>query len=449
MSGSTATLQQPVQGVAATPAVAVGAATQAETPQLVTFTPEQLSSFQNEIAVKSATEAIRQFAAEQVPGFMKSAAQADGNISPYFYIKGRPNPYDNFDTAIAGKEDFRGLALARIVRIKSYASIMNRDAISVAKEFEGVIGGELGAFCTKALSAGVIGAGGDLMQTAYGEFLPLLRATAIVLASGAVEVPMEKGNMTMARQTGASQASYSGENRVVVASQLSTGAERLTARKLRALTIISNDLLRYAGAQADVIVRQDLLMSASLRMDLAGIRGDGVQDTPRGVRYWTALSNVFNSSGTTVAQITADLQKMMRLTKEANVPQTGFVWWISPAYEAFLKGKLNDLGMPVWKAEMMTGKLEGLPYYVSNQIPSNLTGSNYTEVTLVAMPMFQYANTLDMEIEAVRYAAYDDNGTVKSGLSQDQTAVTLVAEHDFFLKYATAAAVMTNVATHD
>lgn len=252
--------------------------------------------------------------------------------------------------------------------------------------------------------------------------------------------------MTLPRLTQGAQASYTGESRVMVPSNLKTASAQAVAHKLTALSIVSNDMFRYPTVDVDVLVRNDIAQSSSIAMDRAGIFGDGTDNSPRGVLAAVDAGNVFNSTGVTVAQITTDLNKAKRLLLEANIPEAGCVWWISPRTYAGLMSALTTTGAPVFSTEMNTGKLLGLPFFVTNQIPSNVTVSNYSYIFLVHGPSLWFLPSIEVpEVNSFRGGAIDNNGTPMFGISNDSTVITSISAHDYHMKYAKAAAVIQNV----
>jgi len=165
------------------------------------------------------------------------------------------------------------------------------------------------------------------------EIIELLRAKAVVRSLGAMSIPMNSGSLTMPKQTGSGTAYYIGENQDITPSQQTFGQIQMSAKKLAALTPISNDLIRDASPNADMLVREDLLAVMALREDLAFIRDDGTENKPKGMRYWADSNNVLprtqDSGANTLATVTADLAKAVSLIEEANVPMTRMDWIMS------------------------------------------------------------------------------------------------------------------------
>lgn len=387
--------------------------------------------------------------------FGGDVATSGGTLSaPYFYLKNSgSNPYSPYT------DDFKGLAFARACRIIAAASSQNRSIESVNEQFQKAVGGRFGETVTKfltnsnnmraAMNESNVADGGALLTTVYGEFIELLRGTAIVRQSGVQQLPLPGGSISMRRQTQAGTASYVGETIVGdKTSKQAYGMEQVTATKIIAATVLSNDLIRDAGPQVDMMTRQDLITVTSLRSDLAFIRDDGTQNKPKGILYWTDAGNKFNANATiNYTNVGLDLENARYLIRKANVPLIGLAWYISPRTETYLRGLRDANGNLLYKAEMDGGKINGYPFYVSSQIPDNLgSGNNESEVYLVATQQHIIFDNMMFEIDAFRGAAYvGEGGVVQAGLTNDETVIQLIARHAFFQRHPYGAAVIQKV----
>src|SRR3990172_5475331 len=140
---------------------------------------------------------------------------------------------------------------------------------------------------TKALAAGDAQSGGVFVPPTFStELIELLRNAAAVRSLGPRVMPMPNGTLTIPKQTGGTTVGYIGENTNISPTEITTGMLTLTWKKLAALVPISNDLLQFDAISADAVVRDDLVASMALREDLAFLRGDGLQNTPKGLLNW-------------------------------------------------------------------------------------------------------------------------------------------------------------------
>ena len=121
----------------------------------------------------------------------------------------------------------------------------------------------------------------------------------------------------------------------MTASNLTVGRANLSYKKLTALTVVSNDLIRFSGGDADRIVQEDLLNTVAVREDRALLVGNPPTDagSPQGIRYQTASGNINANAGTTLANYQADLSAAVSNIEASNVPltDTNGYWIMSPA----------------------------------------------------------------------------------------------------------------------
>ncbi len=352
-------------------------------------------------------------------------------------------------------DDGLGLRAARFVRAMACAKRYGESATDVARGWDDKwLADEIEQSREnqrkKALAAGQLASGGALVPDEFmNEMIELLRARSTIRQAGARTVPMRNGSMTIPRQSAGATASYVGENSNITSSQQTFEQIQLTARKLAALTPVSNDLLRESDPSADQIVRDDLVQVMALRESLAFLRGDGTQNQPKGIRHWTTSGQVFAAtqagSDATLAEVTADLFKMIRLVRASNVPLLRAGWVMSTRSMMYIASLLDGNGNFVYKDDLMAGRLLGWPVHEDNQIPENLGGGTESEIYFCEFSQAMIGDTMSLEVEAFPGGSYHDGSQVVSGISTDQTVVRAIALHDFALRHDEAASVLTTV----
>ena len=300
----------------------------------------------------------------------------------------------------------------------------------------------------KALAAGDAAAGGFLIPDAYSaDIIELLRARAVVRSLSPLQVPMPMGTLTLPKITGGVTASYVGENRNLSAGQPTFGVLRLTYKKLAALVPVSNDLLRYNTYGVDAIVRDDLVSGIATREDIAFIRDDGSQNTPKGLRYWAPAASVINANGTiNLANVTTDLAKLILLLMNSNVRMLRPAWLFAPRTLMYLMTVRDGNGNFAFREELLSGKLWNFPYGTTTQIPFNMGGgTDESEVYLVDMADVVIGDATSIIIDASTEAAYHDGSNVVAAFSQDQTVVRAIVQHDIGMRHDASVAVLAQV----
>ena len=338
-----------------------------------------------------------------------------------------------------------------------------------------------GESVARALSTSVGSAGGFLVPVEMSsEIIELLRPASTVMALGPNILSMPNGNMMIPRITGGSNANYVGENQPIGASQPSFGGAQLSAKKLSSLVPISNDMIRYPTASTDAIVRNDMVKAIAQRADLAFVRGMGSQFSPRGLLSFAAALTTSVGSGlapssnvivagvlvgaayasqsqsnaiTALATVTNDLAKLELALEGKDVMMTkpGFI--MSPRSKTYLMNIRDGLGNQIYYKEMSEGTLRGKPYKMTTQIPNNLPGVatdgatatvDGSEIYLADFAEVFIGEAYGLELEVFPGGTYlDSSGNMVSGISNDQTVMRAIVQHDMNMRQEAAVAVLT------
>lgn len=289
--------------------------------------------------------------------------------------------------------------------------------------------------------------GGYLVDTAYSkDFIDFLRPNVVIRRMGATPVPMPDGNLTMRKQTGASTAGYVGERVPAPTTDLQIGNLNMSAKKLMALVPITNQLLRRASMDVDLLVRNDLVTSAGIKEDQQFLRGVGSATAPTGVRNLVNAGNVIPAAGASdLVTVTSDLAKLKLAVINANVPLISCGYIMSPTTHSFLENIRDANGNKAFP-EVAEGRLGIYPIGVTTSVPDNLGGGgNETEIYFGAFAHFLIGDTYQVTLAASAEAAYDDGGVMRAAFSNDETVIRLIEEHDTQLRYDKAFAVLTGV----
>ncbi len=347
-------------------------------------------------------------------------------------------------------KEARSIAAARLVR--AYAASkgdIERAQHFAKKAWSDDLGKVVAATFEKAMAAGDFTGGGFMIPPEFSDqIIDLLRPRSVVRAMGTPTVPMPRGTLTIPKQTGDVSASYVGENQDITQSAPAGGQIVLSAKKLAALVPVSNDLLMAsAGDSADRFIRDSLVRHIATREDRAFIRDEGVDGTPKGLRYWAKTTVA--SSGTTAANIESDLVSMINTMESANVDMSNPVWLMSPRSKNKLLTLRDGSGNLIYP-EIRPGsdgmsRLYGWPVFTTTNIPTNLGGGSDSEVYLVNVPDLIIAEQGGMEITASEEASYVEGANLASAFSRDQTVIRAIVRHDFAVQYPEAVVVMTGV----
>jgi HK97 family phage major capsid protein len=343
-----------------------------------------------------------------------------------------------------------GLRFVRMVKAKAVAALDGGDVDTVLRGWGYKhIADHAKQFVTqaKALGQSVFAEGGRMVPPEFSsEFIALLRNVTLIRRAGARSVPLN-GTLDMGRQNSAGQAFYVGENAPVTPSEQRLGSIVLSEKQLIALTALSNMLIRNASQSAEQFVLEDLRNVMALREDLAFLFGTGAQETPRGLTSLLASANQYNATAVapkapTLAELRVEFAKAIGTLKKGNIPMLTPHWLMAPRTEQFLMGVTDGNGNAVFESQMEAGRLRGLPYLVSNQIPENLgntagTGSDFSRLMLVDTSQEVIGDGMQVEATVIPNGTYEEGGQTRSGVSRNQSVVRLVSTHDHNVRYDT------------
>jgi HK97 family phage major capsid protein len=225
-----------------------------------------------------------------------------------------------------------------------------------------------------------------------------------------------------------STVGWVGELPAATTTQPVYGDVQLSAKKLFAISEISNSLIRYNSVGIEGWLARDLQKKFRLALDYAAFYGPGTQYSPNGLN--TLGVQTIGSSSTALDQFAP--RNMIALLKAANVPMTNPHWAMSPQMESWLMNLKTTTGAWIFLQEMSErGTLAGYPYHVSTQISYTDTGTDYGDLWLGDFDEFMWGTGLDMELRMSQDASFVSSGTTYSSFQRDSALVRCVGEHDF------------------
>lgn len=288
---------------------------------------------------------------------------------------------------------------------------------------------EIKGYVSKALEAGVPSAGGfAIPQILSSRVIEALYAQTFLEKVGVSRIPMPNGNVRMARMDTSSTVGWVGELPAATPTQPVFGDINLAAKKLFAISEISNSLTRFNAVGIEGWLARDLQKKFRLALDYAALYGSGTSYTPAGLTNLGIQTS--GSSSTALTQLIPD--EMIALLKAANVPMTNVHWIMHPNMEAWLKNLKTTTGAWIFRQEMIeNGRLCGYPYHVTTQSSYTDTTTDYADLWLGDFDEFLWGTGLDMELRMSQDATFVSGGTTYSAFQRDSALVRVVGEHDF------------------
>ena len=298
----------------------------------------------------------------------------------------------------------------------------------------------------KALSAGSAEGGGLLLQDDQArEIIDLLRPVSVMRQIGAQGIDIPRGTMRTPRIDVGVTSGYVAEGAAIPTSDLKTGQVVLTAKKLAALVVLTNELVQFSGdVNVDAIVLQDMLASIGETEDVKFLFGSGAEAEPLGITKQVAAGNKFDANATVnVSNVVADLRTAMTKLSSADVPLRRPVWIWSPRTSNFLMTLLNVDGQFVFRREIEQGRLFRWPFFETNNIPNDLGGGSDESVIIAADAQeIMLGDVAQVGIDRSGQATVKLDGVDTNLFETDRTAIRVRLWNDIALRHDVGIAVM-------
>jgi HK97 family phage major capsid protein len=232
----------------------------------------------------------------------------------------------------------------------------------------------------------------------------------------------------------------------IVPSEPTFGQLVLTEKKYTALVPYSNDLARNASLDAIRVVRDDLVRVAANDEDTAFLKGTGLTGQPRGVYNWIPAAGKANSAGTTLANVRTDIRTAKQRLNNNNAPMIRRAWFMHSRTAEYMGWELVDgngnFAFPSMQQES-GAMLGGAPVFRNNNISITLGGGTSAEIYYVEMSECFIGDNMELEIEVFQNAVYADaSGTLRSGISRDESCIRLIRKTDFGMRHDVSAFVL-------
>ena len=210
-------------------------------------------------------------------------------------------------------------------------------------------------------------------QTMASEFLDLLRPETIVgKIQGLRRVPF---NIRVASKTQGSTVGWVGQGLSKPVSELAFSEITLGLAKAAGIVVISQELARSSSPSAEAIIRQDLIDTMSVFMDVQFISPSVAAVANVSPASITNGLTAAASTGSTVATVTADIKTLLSTFINNDIPSR------SPY---FIMHPITALGLSLIRTAQdifafpdithMGGMLFGIPVITSRSVPKTASG---------------------------------------------------------------------------
>lgn len=292
----------------------------------------------------------------------------------------------------------------------------------------------------KALSVTSPVDGGYLIPEVYSDqIIELLYPKTVIVELGVQQVPLTAGNLNLPKMTAGSRATWGGEQRKIKSSTPKYGNIKLSAKRLEAIVPQSRELLMMSTYSSDAMFANDLTRRMQLGLDYGGLYGAGTEFQPTGIARNKEVEHIdaTKMGNTDLAdasgKITADFPVYVSsLAFSKNIDDIKAGWAMNSLLEGFFKNMKTSTGAYIYRDEMAAGKLCGIPYKVSNQIPTGEDGKtdlffgNWADLLIGDQMGLETYTTLDgtwTDDAGISHNAFEENLAATRALMYDDIGV--------------------------
>ncbi len=314
---------------------------------------------------------------------------------------------------------------------------------------------------SKALAQSTQSAGGVLVPVEVAqEIQTLLRARSAVSRLKPKRVPVERQLDVPSISSGAT-AFWVSENAAIPTSEQTFAiAATLRPRKLGQMVPVSNSWLRNASPEGEDAIQSDMAETLALEADRAYLMGSGASGQPLGLANTPGLTAGPDLGPDGRAPTFDDLKLMVAALRDRNAPFGSPGWVLAPRSLSTLERLKTSTGEYLGdRPDLLSsdpagggGKLLGLPFVTSTQVPVNQTRGTSTDASWIALgsdwsDACWIGESLALTLEASREASYTPDGgtTWLSAYQNDQTLFRVLTETDIAFRRPTLFTVMTGV----
>ncbi len=258
------------------------------------------------------------------------------------------------------------------------------------------------------------------------------------------------GSLILPSEISAPSGSWLTENAVPEPGNFTFGDIRLDPKRLAVEVVVSRKLLDQA-ARGGAAVRnlQGYLVrrmqeKLAVNEDAGFLRGSGTDNTPTGLRSQVDPGHVNAISGTASNQIEADLRSCVTRLQEANIMIQGGNWIMPPRTRAYLADLRDPNGNKIYPSIDQNGTLHGYPVLMTNQVPTNLNGSD-TEIMFFDGPSIIIGNDSDAVVRTSIEGSYQSGGVHHSLIQKNEMLIHIELAADIKMERPQAGSILTDV----
>lgn len=290
------------------------------------------------------------------------------------------------ETKKTADED-KGIAFAQYVKVRRFAKANGIDPRNLADQLRGRIDERVPRMLKAAVTAGGTASGNWGEQLvgdetgAVADFVDYLRRGTILGKFGQNGVPDLRRvpvRVPLVTQTSGGNAQWVGEGKAKPLTSFAFTRTHLDPLKIAAITVVSDELLKFSSPSADRLLRDSLAAAVRERADIDFV--DPAKAAVNGVSPASITNGVtaITPSGTgDAADIRVDIKRAMQAFNADNNPLSSGVFIMPTGVAVSLSMMMNALGQPEFPGvNVRGGTLAGIPVIVSDFMDNDTNGGD-------------------------------------------------------------------------
>lgn len=296
----------------------------------------------------------------------------------------------------------------------------------------------------KAVETSTAQGGGIVVSDVYSnDFIMALRDQEFISKLGLRRVNFTGGRYIIGKYNAGVTGAYAGETKKIAKDQPKMGNVILMPKKAGVIVPIANEWIVNADQGAFKNLTMDSLNAMEELRGYTLLEGIKTEHTPGGLSSMVNASNVKATAGITNVQVISDLLYGRKQVTQSKIQIRKGALIMNPAQEIYLMG-LQDNGRFLFRDEMITGKLFGMPYHVTTA--ARITSSK-SKLYFADFDKIYEASNRGLEMRQSDSATYvNGNGTSINAFEQDMELMKLTYAHDFGTQYDKSIAIVENIA---
>lgn len=265
-------------------------------------------------------------------------------------------------------------------------------------------------------------------QNFAGDFVEFQRPRGIIGQFGQGNIPALNSipfNVRIAGQTSGGSAGWVGEGAPKPLTAFDFNATELRWAKVAAISVLTNELIRFSSPSAERLVRDALAAAVNERLDIDFVNPAKAAVANVSPASITNGATAIPSSGSDADAIRADLKALWAPFIAARNPPRSAVYIMDSTTALALSLMLNPLGQPEFPGITMNGgTFNGVPAIVSDYLPVTSDGGI---VVLVNASDIWLADDGQVTVDASQEASLQmlDNPTNNSASGTPTTMVSM------------------------